>query len=157
METIVYSQLENGNVPTQKIALSLLAGFTFMLIIEQLVSPHSHPHSYTLHTTTQSERRSDKQASLDFDAELGELERGPEVGTSSHSRNNSGQTTTQESSVTPEMQYRAYPLTMGLVMHALADGLALGSSILSDPGSSELSFIVFLALIIVSVCSLGHF
>jgi len=42
---------------------------------------------------------------------------------------------------------RAYPLTLGLVMHGLADGLALGVSALSNT-ETDLSLVVFLALII---------
>jgi len=42
---------------------------------------------------------------------------------------------------------RAYPLTLGLVVHGLADGLALGVSALGDT-ETDLSLVVFLALII---------
>jgi zinc transporter 9 len=47
-------------------------------------------------------------------------------------------------------QERACPLTLGLVVHGLADGLALGVSALSaESGApSNLSFVVFLALLI---------
>jgi zinc transporter 9 len=44
----------------------------------------------------------------------------------------------------------AYPITVGLVLHGLADGLALGMSMLSnnEPSSPSyaLSLVVFLAL-----------
>ena len=42
---------------------------------------------------------------------------------------------------------RAYPYTLGLAMHGLADGLALGVSSLSNT-EPDLSIVVFLALII---------
>ena len=44
----------------------------------------------------------------------------------------------------------AYPITIGLVLHGLADGLALGMSVLSNDESSShpyaLSMVVFMAL-----------
>lgn len=47
---------------------------------------------------------------------------------------------------------KAYPLTLGLVIHSLADGLALGASALprsnGEAASSQLSLVVFLALVI---------
>ena len=42
----------------------------------------------------------------------------------------------------------AHPLTLGLVIHSLADGLALGASASNEGGDSSVSFLVFLALII---------
>ena len=45
---------------------------------------------------------------------------------------------------TPE---KAYPVTLGLIIHGLSDGLALGVSALSDT-ESDLSLVVFLALLI---------
>jgi len=42
---------------------------------------------------------------------------------------------------------KAYPFTVGLVMHGLADGLALGVSALGDT-ETDLSLVVFFALII---------
>ena len=43
---------------------------------------------------------------------------------------------------------KGFTLTLGLVLHALSDGLALGSSIVSGAGSQELSLVIFAALII---------
>jgi len=54
--------------------------------------------------------------------------------------------------------YRAIPLTLGLVIHSLADGLALGASSLpkaGGQGGTQLSFVVFLALI-VHKCTFKH-
>lgn len=42
---------------------------------------------------------------------------------------------------------KAFPVTLGLVVHGLADGLALGVSALGDT-KSDLSLVVFLALLI---------
>lgn len=138
---MIHSESEAGHVPTSTIALSLLAGFTFMLLTEQLLSPHEHSQP-----PLSASSKHVKQGNVEFDAELGELEleHGME---SSHSRNSSQQL---DSPTLQVAHKRAYPLTIGLVLHALADGLALGSSILSDAGSNELSLIVFAALIIVS-------
>lgn len=127
-----------------------------MLVIEQLLSPHSHSHGAHLPVPNKSSQASTSSSSarVEFDVELGELERAEGI--------------TPEPvhvpsipSASPEAQSRsrAYPLTFGLVIHALADGLALGSSALSGGGSetgsqanapffSGLSIVVFLALII---------
>jgi zinc transporter 9 len=45
---------------------------------------------------------------------------------------------------------QAYPLTVGLIIHALVDGLALGVSALSNPtgDSPDTSLVVFMALFI---------
>jgi len=69
-----------------------------------------------------------------FDVDLGELERQEDVEHARHVRSLAG-------------AERAYPLTLGLVVHGLADGLALGVSALSDT-ETDLSLVVFLALII---------
>lgn len=138
---MIHSGSDTGHVPTSTIALSLLAGFSFMLLTEQIFSPHEHPQP----PLSASSRRAD-QSKLQFDAELGELELENGIG-SSHSRSVSEQL---DSPTLQLVHKRAYPLTIGLVLHALADGLALGSSVLSDTGSKELSLIVFAALIIVS-------
>lgn len=122
------------SLPTSKIALSLLTGFTFMLLVEQFTS-HSHPHSElpTISVTS-------PKSPLHFDIDLEELAQGHDL------RADAGnQTATVEcESRRPE---RAYPLTLGLVMHGLADGLALGVSALDNTGS-DLSLVVFFALVI---------
>jgi len=103
--------------PTSKIALSLLTGFTFMFIIEQFTSHSSSLIPLDVH----------------FGADLGELEHqdGHELAALS----------------TDAGTQRAYPFTLGLAMHGLADGLALGVSSLSNT-EPDLSIVVFLALII---------
>lgn len=117
------------SLPTSKIALSLLTGFTLMFLIEQFT-----PHSPSLPTISLA-----SSASLDvhFDIDLGELEgqEGPE-----HAE------PIRPSDEIKKLE-RAYPLTLGLVMHGLADGLALGVSALSNT-ETDLSLVVFLALII---------
>ncbi|KAJ7367144.1 Zinc/iron permease [Mycena albidolilacea] len=143
----------SDKLPTSQIALSLIFGFIFMLVIEQLVAPHSHSHSHTstnsgsvaLHTVGQQ-----SNSTVEFDAEMGDLEQ-PDP------PSNGGFMQADASASLVEIKAsraKAYPLTFGLIMHGLADGLALGVSSLSAPSASfdsshrDLSFIVFLALII---------
>jgi len=89
-----------------------------MLVVE-LMSPHSH---------------SGNAASV-FETELDELER----------EQGSGSLTSKLSNAEGK---KALPLTLGLIMHGLADGLALGVSALDTDSHSDLSVIVFLALLI---------
>ncbi|KAG5637361.1 hypothetical protein H0H81_004825 [Sphagnurus paluster] len=143
------------HVPTGTIALALLFGFTCMLIIEQLVSPHSHSHAHahaqpdTLVLHVVKGDSNTKSSDVEFDAELGDIER--EEGTDRAGymqRDAPVPTLVHDSAAAPN---RAFPLTFGLVIHGLADGLALGASSLNKDqsgGSSSLSLIVFLALII---------
>ncbi|KAJ7677435.1 Zinc/iron permease [Mycena rosella] len=138
-------------LPTSTIALSLIAGFTFMMVVEQLVAPHapgnSHSHGSHAHPSASNELPLHAVgATVEFDAEMGDAEQpdgAPRSG---------GQTLGFMQVDMDEMRAsraRAYPLTFGLITHGLADGLALGvSSLSSDPAHSDLSLIVFLALII---------
>lgn len=139
VEALTYSQYRHGYVPTTKIAFSLLTGFTFMLFMEKGLSLHSHSNPSqppSVHVNTVEDR--------DLDLELRELEE--EQGLDS--MHNSRRSTQADLAVDRATQNRAYALSFGLVLHALADGLALGSSVFSDSGSTQLSFIVFLALVI---------
>ncbi|TFK40772.1 Zinc/iron permease [Crucibulum laeve] len=139
-----------AEIPTSSIALSLVIGFTLMLIIEQLISPNAHSHSMhdqlPMHSTKPRVSRSSSH--VEFDADLGDLE-------SEHRASPAGFREVQDDrSLEPDVSIgkgRAFPLTFGLVIHGLADGLALGVSSLSraQPAeTSNLSLIVFLALII---------
>ncbi|KAJ7781705.1 Zinc/iron permease [Mycena maculata] len=139
-------------LPTSQIALALIAGFTFMMVVEQLIAPHSHSYSHVpsgandlaLHSVNNHAR-----STVEFDAEMGDVEQ-PDVP-------GGGFMQVDLAASLDEIKgsrARAYPLTFGLIMHGLADGLALGVSSLSAPGGSsdsshrDLSLIVFLALII---------
>ncbi|KAJ7069564.1 Zinc/iron permease [Mycena amicta] len=136
-----------AKLPTDQIALALIAGFTFMLVVEQLIAPGAHSlHGdipLPLHARTTS-------ATVEFDAELGDHELEPGAPESP------GSGFMQVDMVSEDARHskaRAYPLTFGLVVHALADGLALGVSSVGDPASGsdghrDLSMIVFFALII---------
>jgi zinc transporter 9 len=118
--------------------LPLLFGFTFMLVVEQLSSSHAHHH----HTHRLGHHTGASRDSV-FDVELAGLE-SEEEDIPRTRRASAPRTNTETDSPPP-----AYPITIGLVVHGLADGLALGMSVLSndDPSSSySLSLVVFLAL-----------
>ncbi|KAJ6585216.1 Zinc/iron permease [Mycena capillaripes] len=142
-------------LPTSQIALSLIAGFTFMMVVEQLIAPHSHSHAYSsvssgTHDVALHAVGPHTSSTVEFDAEMGDLEHpDPPSGAGFMQVDMSPSSDEIKAS-----RARAYPLTFGLIMHALADGLALGVSSLWIRGTSDdashrdLSFIVFLALII---------
>jgi len=133
IETLATSNT-SSEFPTMKIALSLLIGFTFMLIVEQSTSAHT-PFEMPVHAANKP------MPDVQFDVDLIELEHQQGVGSPAVSLRDTDS----------EAKERAFPLTIGLVMHGLADGLALGVSAISDArseSSSELSLVVFLALLI---------
>ncbi|KAG7443125.1 ZIP-like iron-zinc transporter [Guyanagaster necrorhizus] len=141
IEALVEAQIDPALL-SSRVALSLLFGFTSMLVVEQFLSPHSHSSSDVPAIPVHDYETS----SIEFDAELGELE-----SRESHSRPGFVQVDgNPRSLVANGMKARAYPLTFGLVIHSLADGLALGVSLFPNnkDDSSRLSFIVFLAIIV---------
>ncbi|KAI0820441.1 Zinc/iron permease [Trametes gibbosa] len=149
IETLALSR-QTEPFPTSTIALALITGFTFMLVIERQISHHSH--TYT--AASQQQPEPSEESTVEFDVELGDLERTEGVASGEPSRI-PPRPYTEEA---PDAHERAYPLTLGLVVHALADGLALGSAALSDAGQepatsgsiefSGLSVVVFIALVV---------
>jgi zinc transporter 9 len=132
--------------PRSSVALPLLFRFTFMLIIEQLSSP-SHHHHHRVH-------RPGASPDSVFDVELAALEDEAEHehgGASAplHARRASADIGVEGD---VPVSSSANAITIGLVVHSLADGLALGMSMLSggdeSPSSHSygLSLVVFLAL-----------
>ena len=126
-----------SGISDSEVALSLLVGFSLMLLIESA----SHSHSPHAHSIPLSNAKPIDTSEIDFDAELAELEGAQ----GSESR------TSQQTPLGTSEEIPALPLTLGLVIHSLADGFALGVSFF--PGSNEskdssLSAIVFLAIII---------
>lgn len=120
-----------------------------MLVVEQLISPHSHSHTHhddlPLHSVKGELHQ--EPSELEFDAELDNLEREEGLGHPGHLQATSNTIKDTSAAATS----RAFPLTFGLVIHGLTDGLALGVSSLAKDASGEaskLSLIVFLALII---------
>ncbi len=110
-----------------------------MLVVEQLSSTRSHPH----HTHRLGNHAGAASRDSVFDVELAGLE-SEEDDILRHRSVSSPRVVTESDSPPP-----AYPITVGLVVHGLADGLALGMSVLSNDDSSSsysLSLIVFLAL-----------
>jgi solute carrier family 39 (zinc transporter), member 9 len=121
--------------PTSTVALSLLVGFIFMLIVEQLI-PHSHGSTTPFKESTTDAR---------FDVALEDREQG--AGPSSVSLRADDP---PQDAMGPERQ-SAFALTLGLAVHGLADGFALGVSSLPVSGtgsSSNLSLVVFFALLV---------
>ncbi|TDL17859.1 Zip-domain-containing protein [Rickenella mellea] len=144
---MVSSSTDKGE-PGFKIALSLLTGFTFMLFVEQFMSGQSHSHHLASPLSpshgSQPVWPFDSTSDVEFDVSMAELEGGTP---SSEPGLELGRDERIDSS-----RGKAYPLTLGLVIHSLADGLALGASALPKNSTAEqsstLSIVVFLALII---------
>ncbi|KAF9646220.1 hypothetical protein BDM02DRAFT_3118971 [Thelephora ganbajun] len=145
----------HAHFPTTTTAISLLVGFMFMLVTEQLLpGAHSHPGQFV----PGSGSLSPKTFTVEFDAdvELGELEE--DSARSPRSSTQRSASTSAQCPATPRsttgggfkipVSGKGFTLTLGLVLHALSDGLALGSSITSGSGSQELSLVIFAALAI---------
>ncbi|VDC00747.1 unnamed protein product [Peniophora sp. CBMAI 1063] len=124
VEALVHSS-PDSSVPTTTLALSLLVGFCIMLAVEHL-GPSAHSHGHELPPSAWSTQ------TPGADVELSQLESEqgiPHIG--------------------EEATIPALPLTLGMVLHGLADGLALGVSALSTSdtqSSTNLSLVVFMAL-----------
>ena len=111
-----------------------------MLVIEQLSSSHAHHHHQTHRLGHHAGAASRDSV---FDVELAGLE-SEEEDIPLHRRASAPRSNTEADTPPP-----AYPITIGLVVHGLADGLALGMSVLSNDDSSSsysLSLVVFMAL-----------
>ncbi|KAI0695756.1 Zinc/iron permease [Cerioporus squamosus] len=153
VETLISSSPTPASA-TPLIGISLVSGFIFMVFVERQILHAVHDAPASNQSGSQEPRPTDV-STVEFDVELGELEREEGIpGSASPSRNR------HLAVEMVENQRRALPLTLGLVVHALADGLALGSAALSESGEhtgagdsqsvvpSGLSVIVFLALAI---------
>lgn len=123
------------------IALDLIIGFLLMMVVEHLVSGvHSHSHS--------PNSASGGGTHLEFDAELGELE--TDQNGRAERRASEGARGPSHTQVIASAKQKAIPFTVGLIIHGIADGCALGVSALeeaSSQGAGGLSLIVFLALL----------
>jgi solute carrier family 39 (zinc transporter), member 9 len=107
-----------------------------MLLVEQFASPHSHSRT-PVPPYDPAAASSDVSFDANIDLEILEREQN-----SSISRRRSDMTTSG-----PEVH--ALPMTLGLVVHGIADGMALGVSALDNgQASHNLSIIVFLALLV---------
>ena len=151
--------------PKRAIASPLLFGFKFMLIFERIMharTSDSHTHNGT-HSPLPTEeppvepprsaRRMPAGAGgnghVEFDVELGELEEAEGMGVQEEERERRHPPAYEPQS-DPEGKRKAYPVTLGLIVHALADGLALGSSAFTNDSTSTsgLSFLIFAALVV---------
>lgn len=132
-----------------------------MLVFERILHARtSHGHSHSTHSPIPTDEppaeppRSARPLSargdghVEFDVELGELEAAEGMGAQEDDRDR--RRTPYEPQSDSEGKRKAYPVTLGLIVHALADGLALGSSAFSSHSatSSGLSFLIFAALVV---------
>ncbi|GJE88525.1 zinc/iron permease [Phanerochaete sordida] len=137
VETISFVN-SSSHFPTTTIALSLVGGFTIMLILERVIhkySPDAHGHM-PLPSADRNENVARAFSRVEFDVELGELE-----------REEGAEETLHQAPEEPADTSKAWPLTLGLMVHALADGFALGASATS-PVDRGMSITVFLALLV---------
>lgn len=92
-----------------------------------------------------------RPSEVEFDAELGELEVEQGLPRPASGFSQIDMPTTTSTSPGASSEKEAIPLTLGLAIHSLADGFALGVSFFpasNESTDSKLSFIVFLAIII---------
>ncbi|KAF8336774.1 Zinc/iron permease [Amanita rubescens] len=130
------------------IALPLIVGFAFMLLLDQVISPHAHFGTETRFPVHHSSRTVQSDTTVDFDAELTELER-QEMGSGEEtSRRGHTPSVAGISGDVASARKKGMAITLGLFVHALADGIALGVSSLTDTISTSLSMVVFLALVV---------
>ena len=131
---------------TSRAALAILSGFAFMLLVERVLISHNHTHpdSDTMHMKP---ILIPSQAVGRDDLNLQDVCPDPERAFgSAHEGYEHNHTFFNES-------VKAFPITLGLVFHSLADGLALGASSfhrdIDDNGQKfDLSLVVFMSLVI---------
>ncbi|KAL4213970.1 hypothetical protein CU097_012291 [Rhizopus azygosporus] len=120
VETIYKDGSESDSIATHTVVgLCLLTGFAVMFLIDQFSSMHIHNTTTTTTTTTDVSKRD--SAELDTMLNL--------------SNDQESQHLVKSLNATP---------TVGLIVHAAADGIALGASV-SDP---QLSMVVFFAIML---------
>lgn len=124
-----------------------------MLIVEQLSSSHAHnQHNHARRPSQQHRALGITSPDSIFDVELAGLDDGTDGMLPSHERRASASSVMSATKINnfESDPPSAYPITLGLVLHGLADGLALGMSVLSNDKSSShpyaLSLVVFMAL-----------
>lgn len=125
---------------TSRIALSLLMGFMLMFLIEQAISTHAHPSHLPMHFRDRATR---SPPEVSFEVDQGEPEQ-EHRSLIPRRRSSHGDPGAEGSDVV-----HALPLTLGLAIHGLTDGMALGvSSMTANTHTPDLSLIVFLALLV---------
>lgn len=128
-EALMTSRHEAEASFSSQIALSLLIGFAFMLVTEQVLASHASHSSSS--TSTAHEFAAEEYDMRISDLDEGQLREPAQLPTAN-----------------PNKAFTAYSLTFGLTIHSLADGLALGASSVGGDEDSTLSAVVFLALFI---------
>jgi len=122
-----------------------------MLIVEQLSSSHAHHQHHYARPLSQHALSLASPDSI-FDVELAGVDDGTDgvpLPAPYERRASAGSVSATKTNLESDSP-SAYPITIGLVLHGLADGLALGMSVLSNDESSShpyaLSLVVFMAL-----------
>lgn len=147
VEAIVRTSGDKQEI-SSTVALPLIVGFAFMLLLDQVISPHAHFGTETKFPVHHSSRTVQSDTTVDFDAELTELER-QEMGSAEEaSRRAHPPSVPGISGDVASARKKGMAITLGLFVHALADGIALGVSSLTDTVSTSLSMVVFFALIV---------
>ncbi|KAG8736645.1 hypothetical protein FRC10_009071 [Ceratobasidium sp. 414] len=156
---------KSDQAPTQTIALCLLSGFTLMLFIEQLLSStHQHHPAPVIARATLFDEDDIEQLELgpapgdQYPNPALDTDLAPVPGGRMGRRSGSG---SRQSSIDlsakkgknglggenpSEKGGNPNAITFGLVVHSLADGLALGAS--AKSGQNALEAVVFLAIIV---------
>ena len=118
-----------ADFPATTIATSLLVGFTLMLVTEKLL-PGAHFHIPASRPISSSA----STVEFDADAELRDVERSART---CDLHPPAIRTATGDGPTVPVPE-KEFAITLGLVLHALFDGLALGSSAVVNPPSKAL-------------------
>ena len=149
VETIIRTRQDDKQNISSAIALPLLLGFAFMLLMDQFISPHAHPGHDARPPSQNTPRGARSDATVDFNAELSELER-QEIESGEGDAGNRWRTLAPigNGSDVASARKQGISTTLGLVVHALVDGMALGVSSLTETMPTSLSMVVFLALVV---------
>jgi len=120
-----------------------------MLIIEQYLAPHSPPGISPSNSQELYQIFSATEEHMDYDMQPTGIEGAPPPSLPV-------EVNMQKTEIAGHPVI-TYPLTLGLIIHSLADGLALGASAAGEDNSDmSLSLVVFFALIIhkcLRICS----
>ena len=131
VSAVSQAEISTTEIPTFRISLFVLLGFSLMLLVEQRLSPHD---SDTHHTAV---------FSVDQDGDVNPEELELEVGPARAGQRLPRRSSSQATSYIPSTN----PVSLGLLIHSLVDGYALGVTAL-NPNSLRLSLIVFLAIMV---------
>ncbi|KAF8746736.1 ZIP Zinc transporter, partial [Rhizoctonia solani] len=154
------SEKGEDEVPTRTIALCLLSGFTLMLAVEQLIAPSGHQH-HPAPPPSVTVFDEDDIEQLELGPAPGDQYPDPLVDATGrrrsvdsinlNARNGTDGVKRNRNSSNGDVfgtskDGNPNAITLGLIIHSIADGLALGASARS--GRNALEAIVFLAIIV---------